>query len=333
MKKMLATALICLMALTALGQRNATLNWFGYVRSGYHYTIDEDAGNTNEFDIILTCIGLLANINEYSEVFLFAFADYPAVSSISFEDSTTASKKYFGILDAEVRFKPVEGLRLGFGQFITPFADEHFKSASFTDFIDRGYVVRNSPPYRDIGAYARYHHSLVTVQASVTNGSGMNTFDNNNAKNLSGWAQVRPLEGFSLMGGLSIGKDNAPEDLAEDLRFYSGGIGYQYGGLSLMGETSFKDYKGNTKGALYASGLYDFKINHDLLHWVTPAFRFDFLDFADDNRMDRMTFGLAFGFDERSKWLSMFRVNYELVNSKEGNQPDNLSFEFQMRFD
>ncbi len=331
MKRMFLIGLIG-MCFTLSAQKNSTLNWFGYIQSAYKYDIVEEGDNSGQFDLLLTCLGLQADINKYSQVFLFIYGDYPAVSGVA-DSNEFSMREYFGVLDAEVRFKPVKNLQLTFGQFITPFAQEHFKSSSKTEFISRGFVVANSPSYRDLGANISYKNSMATIYGSVTNGSGMNTFDNNKFKNFSAWAEVKPFEGFAVMGGAHLGKDNLANDLAQDVKYYSGGLSYTKGGLALASEASIKDYLDESTTALYAYGLYDIPVETELLKWVTPAVRFDMLDApGEDNRRDRVTFGVSLGFD-KNKWLSMLRVNYELVELQNGSAPDNLVVLFQMRFD
>ncbi len=328
MKRVYLLILCAFIASSIYAQKNASLNWLGYIRTTYDYSIVEDEDNSNEFDLLLATLGFMADINEYSQVFVFTYANYPA-------NSGSSSRDYFGILDAEIRFKPMKNLKLTMGQFVTPFASENLQSSSKIDFTNRGFVVANSPAYRDIGAHLNYKNDILSITGGVTNGSGMNTFDRNNHKNIVARADVRPFAGMRIAGGASIGKDNAPVDsMANNQKFYCGNISYTIGNLYTTVEGSVKDYLDETTNALYAYARYDIPIEMKLLHWVTPGFRYDFIDHLDsDNRTDRYTFGLSLNFDE-SKWLSMFRINYELVTSEGESDPaDNLIVEFQMRFD
>ena len=333
MKRLFLLALILILCFSSFAQKNSSLYWFGYLQSAYKYSIQEDVDNSGQFDVLLSCLGLVADINEYSQVFIFVYGNYPAISAVG-DSNEVSARDYIGVLDAQIRFKPIKNLQLTAGQFITPFAKEHFKSSSKIDFIGRGLVVANSPSYRDIGTNLKYSNSFATIYGGVTNGSGMNTFDSNKYKNFSAWAELKPFVGLSVMGGTSIGKDNnAVDSLAENQNYYSGGFLYSIGNLDLAAEASVKNYLDANTKALYAYGCYDIPIKSDLLHWITPAFRYDFLDPPrSDDRLDRYTFGLSLSFDE-NKWLSMFRINYEMIEAEYDNSPDNLVVEFQMRFD
>ncbi len=336
-KPLIIVLLLAVSAVTLFAQKNTTVNWFGYIRSAYTYSIVDEADNTNEFNMLLTTLGLMANINEYSQVFMFAYFDASALTSAS--EGTgglmTNSSKFASILDAEMRFKPVKGLQLTMGQFVTPFATEHLLSASKIDFVNRGYVVQNSPAYRDVGAYLKYSHDYFTVYGGVVNGSGMNQRDANNHKNLVARVEVKPIDGLFISGATSIGKDNNPIDSdAFDRNFYAGNISYKIKSFFVTAEASIQDYDGDNTTAMFAHAFYDVPVDCKIVKLVTPAFRYDFIDPPDESdKTDRMTFGLTLNFD-KIKWLSHFRLNYEMISSEGAiDPPDNIIAEFQMRFD
>ncbi len=336
--KIIVVALILVLVVGGLlAQKNADLNWFGYIRSAYTYSIVDEGDNNSEFNVLLTTLGLMANINDYSQVFMFAYFDGSALTGAS-EGSgglMTNSSKFAAILDAEMRFKPVKGLQLTMGQFVTPFATEHLQSASKIDFVNRGYVVQNSPAYRDVGAYLKYSHNMFTVYGGLVNGSGMNQRDANNHKNIIARAEIKPIDGLFISGATSIGKDNNPiDDDALDRNFYAFNLSYKISNFFATTEASIQDYDGDNTTAMFAHAFYDFPVDCDIVKTVTPAFRYDFIDPpGDDDKTDRMTFGLTLNFDE-NKWLSHFRVNYEMITSESSfDPPDNLIAEFQMRFD
>ncbi|RKZ32845.1 hypothetical protein DRQ19_03570 [bacterium] len=335
---------ILVLATNLFGQRKSDVNWFGYVRSLYQHDFMEDGENEGQFKLLLATMGLMADINEYSSLFLFAYFNsrniFDYSSDLSCQDGScyleedVEYRDVASLLDAYVIFKPVKKLNIVFGQFVTPFATENLQSASKTDFITRGYIVANSPAYRDIGAYANYKTSLFSLYAGATNGSGMNTLDNNKYKNVILRGELTPIEGLKAAGAASIGKDNAPVDsLAENQNFYSANLSYKVSDFYITAEGSYQDYLNEGTTALYAYARYDFPVGDKLLHYITPGVRFDFLDPpGDNNRQERYTFGVAFGFDE-DKWLSLFRLNYEMIENEASNPPDVLTLEFQMRFE
>ncbi len=333
LKKAHISAMLCLFLLpvTAFAQKKATVNWFGYVRAAYQLNIPAEGDMTGQFKLLPTLIGLTANINEYSSIFLDGYFNQQMLFHL---DTTGSEYRYvFGLLDAQVNLKPLKNLTLSFGQFVTPFSTENLLSASKTDFINRGYVAAYSVPYRDIGAYLNYRTEQVDLYAGVVNGSGMNKPDNNDYKNIILRADGNPIGGLRIAASASIGYDDLPDTIAKKQNCFDASISYRYKGLYVIGEGSYKDYITTETKTLYGYVLYDIPIDAKMLHYITPAFRYDFLDFTGEkNRTDRFTFGIGLSFD-RDKWLSLFRINYELTKCETGDPADAVIVEMQMRFD
>lgn len=327
-----AAAFFLILTSLLFAQKSSTVNWFGYVRTDYALTINENDDDYNRFNLLFAILGCKADINEYSSLFFLAYFDYP--SAYDFDSMEVKSREVAGILDAQIWFMPIENLKLVAGQFVTPFATENLQSAAKTDFINRGYIVANSPSYRDVGAYLDYNTKLFRLYAGAVNGSGMNVIDNNNYKNILLRSEAFPITGLKLACATSIGKDDQENDEAESENYYSANISYKTKGLYITTEGSYKDYMDTETTTLYAYTQYDIPIGKKLLHNVIPAFRYDFLDPPGDNdRQDRYTFGLGLSFD-KNKWLSLFRINYEFVTSEsDTDPPDNLIVELQMRFE
>lgn len=333
LKKGLTFAMLCLSLLpvSIFAQKKATVNWFGYIRSAYQLNIPAEGDMTGQFKLFPTLIGLTANINEYSSIFLDGYFNQQMLFHV--DTSETEYRYVFALLDAQVNFKPLKNLTLSAGQFVTPFSTENLLSASKTDFINRGYVAAYSVPYRDIGAFINYRSERLDLYATVANGSGINKADNNDYKNIILRADGNPIGGLRIAASASIGYDDLPDALAEKQNCYDASISYRYKGLYLIGEGSYSDYMNRETTTFYGYVLYDIPINAKMLHYITPAFRYDFLDFTGEkNRTDRFTFGIGLNFD-KDKWLSLFRLNYELIKSETGDPADALIFEMQMRFE
>lgn len=310
-------------------QKNSKINWLGYVKNVCQMNIVEDEDYL-EFKQFLTCIGLRADINKYSSAFVFFYFNYPDLNT------NGEYRNIAGLLDAHAEFTPIEDLTFVTGQFVVPFATENILSPSKMDFINRPYLTSlNSPSYRDIGAYLTYKKSFAAGYAGVVNGSGMNTLDKNKYKNFIFRCEIKPMKNLAFAGGGSLGKDNLPTDSVHTQNFYSAGISYKLGDFYIITEGSYQDYMGKSTKAMYAYAQYDFPVNANLFHYLTPGIRYDFLDKPDKNdRIDRFTFGLSFNFHEK-KFMSLIRLNYELVKSQQPGvePPDVFMIEMQMRFD
>lgn len=333
-KVLIVVMLLLLFGANLFAQKRSELNWFGYVRSGFEYKIakEEDQDNLNQFKLILATLGCKADINEYSSLFFFTYFNY----------KEHGAPYVAGLLDAQIWFTPVKNLKLVIGQFVTPYATENLQSSSKIDFINRSYVAFNSPPYRDIGAYVSYTSEYSKFYAGAINGAGMNCPDNNKYKNLILREELFTTKGFKFAFAIAIGKDNDPIENADDMKFYSPSLSYTWRNLYITAEGSYQKYLDDNSKAFYVYATYDFPIETELLHYVTPAFRYDFFNNPyDAEDLDRYTFGLTFGFD-KNKWLSHFRLNYEIINTRQNREiiigevikyPDVFTAEFQMRFD
>ncbi len=332
-KPLIVVMLLLLFATCVFAQKRSELNWFGYVRSGFEYKIakEEDQDNQNQFKLILATLGCKADINEYSSLFFFTFFNY----------NCYGAPYIAGLLDAQIWFTPVKNLKFVIGQFVTPYATENLQSSSKIDFINRSYVAFNSPPYRDIGAYVSYTSEYSKIYAGAINGAGMNCPDNNKYKNLILREELFTNKGFKFAFAIAIGKDNEPNEHAEDMKFYSPSLSYTWRNIYITAEGSYLDSYDDCY-AFYTYASYDIPIESKLLHYIIPAFRYDFFNETDDAEdLDRYTFGLTFGFD-KNKWLSHFRLNYEIINTRQNREiiigevikyPDVFTAEFQMRFD
>jgi phosphate-selective porin OprO/OprP len=85
---------------------------------------------------------------------------------------------------------------LKLGQFKVPFTWENLQSHKYLDFADRSIAVNNMRrPGRDIGGmlHGRIWDDSIQYQLAVLNGTGENTGDNNDAKDLAGRLAIRPF--------------------------------------------------------------------------------------------------------------------------------------------
>jgi len=89
-------------------------------------------------------------------------------------------------------------VRLRGGQFKVPFSFEELTSSRFIDFVERS-VVNNLVPARDVGAmvHGSLFGGMVEYGAGIFNGTGQNTLELNDSKDVAGRLLVRP---FQLMG-------------------------------------------------------------------------------------------------------------------------------------
>lgn len=171
-------------------------------------------------------------------------------------------------LDASITYSPFTNLCLTAGQFKIPFSRENLEPASRLVFIDRPQVVealaaRNTDVIgnqygRDIGVQLsgslaeRNGTLLLEYAAGVFNGAGINTVDNNNAKDFCGRAVLHPLDGLQLGGSYYNGFDKWGTPSVSRARRRAGlEFSYEYRSLNFSGE-----YIAGTDGSVSRAGWY-----------------------------------------------------------------------------
>ncbi|MGH7429939.1 MAG: porin, partial [Candidatus Methylomirabilaceae bacterium] len=110
----------------------------------------------------------------------------------------------------ELRYWPE--LRLRVGQFKVPFSYEELFSDNNLDFVERS-VADSLTPKRDIGAmlHGSLFGGIVSYAGGIFNGSGQNTADTNDSKDLAGRLVVYPFKQseLTLLRNLHLGADIA----------------------------------------------------------------------------------------------------------------------------
>jgi len=161
------------------------------------------------------------------------------------------------LIDAYVGFKPYDFLKITVGQFYIPFSLENVTADRELSTIDRSQVVTalasrdkdviGNQNGRDIGIQLsgnllkineRY---LVNYYLGLFNGSGINTVDNNQSKDISGRLVFHPFKiidiGGSYYNGFDQWSSGTPAKLINQNRIrYGGEILLKYKAFSLQSE-------------------------------------------------------------------------------------------------
>jgi phosphate-selective porin OprO/OprP len=174
--------------------------------------------------------------------------------------------------------------RLRGGQFKVPFSYEELFSDNNLDFVERS-VADSLTPKRDIGAmlHGSLFGGIVSYAGGIFNGSGQNTADTNDSKDLAGRLVVYPFKQseLTLLRNLHLGADVAWGDEGSgqslqgltdgqfvffpriptrgDRLRYSGEVAYYTGPFTIYGEyiESQEERKGIGNGAdLFGRGWY-----------------------------------------------------------------------------
>ena len=179
------------------------------------------------------------------------------------------------VLDANINWKIRPNLALMAGQYKIPFSLENPYNPNALEMIENSLVITNLVNYSDVSGLSangrdvglslngsflqRDGFSLINYYFGVFNGSGINTTDNNKAKDFSGILSINPIKQLTL--GLSHynGKTGASDNMFQRVR---NGFGVKYDDNRLLVRSEYitgKTWDGmkylNSEGA-YAVGAY-----------------------------------------------------------------------------
>ena len=165
------------------------------------------------------------------------------------------------LTDGYLEFRYWPELRLRAGQFKVPFSYEDLFSDNNIDFVERS-VADNLAPSRDLGAmlHGSLFGGVVSYAGGIFNGTGQNTADTNNSKDLAARLVVYPFKqtDVALLRNLHLGADVTwgEQDSGQSLRGrtdgtfvffnrintrgdrlrYSGEVAYDIGPFTIYGE-------------------------------------------------------------------------------------------------
>lgn len=301
-------------------------SFFGYVRTYYH----SDLKKSNDFIVKQARFGFKGNFN--SKVSYKIFADAARLGNLSVTQDasgnvTQVSAKFSEILlDAFVKVKLVKGLSVTAGQFKIPFSTSNLRSPMSGEFVNRPMITKVTPGLRDMGLMVNYSNGSFpfTVDASLVNGSGQNTYENDNTFNYVFRGTIAPVKnlGFSAnyYGGRLSGSDVSVFDVGGNVNLGGFYIDAEYSNRNTSAASS--DLKSN---ALFGYVKYSFPVSCELFEEISPAFRYEIYDpnsSADNDKNYKMTAGLSFRFDKED--YSAIKINFENI-SYEANGIDAIN--------
>lgn len=195
------------------------------------------------------------------------------------------------ICDLYFRYKPLNELNIQLGQAKLPFALENELIGPTTfEFIEYSYITvyfsRNNGQYdgvssatgRDIGAQLyggfikRDGYSIINYNIGVYNGAGINTQDNNSAKDIIGRLIVKPIKELSLTASYMYSEVNFNDNLFMKAPRWSVGAWYNSRHWVARSEFAQANFGGNLTNAFYAMAGYHFE-----RPWSVVA-RYEFID-------------------------------------------------------
>jgi len=186
---------------------------------------EEGSALTNSFLVRRGRIGLSGTFYKYFD--LFVEADFGQGAAVLTD----------GYLD--IHYWPE--LRLRAGQFKVPFSYEELFSDNNLDFVERS-VADNLTPSRDLGAmlHGSLFGGVVNYAGGIFNGTGQNTADTNNSKDVAGRLVVYPFKqtDIVLLKNLHLGADVAwgEQDSGQSLRGRTDGTFVYFNRINTRGD-------------------------------------------------------------------------------------------------
>jgi phosphate-selective porin len=173
--------------------------------------------------------------------------------------------------DGYMTLRFVEWANVRFGQFYQPFGLERLTSTTRLEIIDRTQLTERIALTRDPGVMifnARPFFGWLSYSFDVSNGTGQNVSDNNDAKDVTGRLVIAP----PALAGLSVGVNASSGKQPAWRRNRSGvDVTYERGNAKIVAEAlrdESTDGPGPERSGYYVFGVYRFHPRQ-----VTPHFR------------------------------------------------------------
>ena len=163
-------------------------------------------GKSNDFYMRHARVGLKGTVYKYYD----------------FNISGEFGKGNSDLWDGYMGFNYLPEAKIRIGQFKAPFSLEWYSSADWRDFIEMPLPIDNLTPDRDIGAmiHGDIAKGILNYGLAICNGSGKNTSDTNDDKDVVARVVLSPfagsentlLKGLHFGGGISHGREETKRD-------------------------------------------------------------------------------------------------------------------------
>jgi hypothetical protein len=244
------------------------------------------------------------------------------------------------MLDAYVKFTPVENLDFYLGQRKIPFSSDYMRNPAENIFANRSFVAKYiNDGLRDIGFYADYKFVVsipVNIILGTVNGTGNNNPQWIDKPNLVTRLILGSEKGLRAIGNLYYGESENRDHLA----MFGGELRYSEGAFFIESEYVKRNWTDTLSirkhdDGFYIHSYYNFDVKSKMLYMITPTARYDFMgESIFRNKIDasRITFGINFGFEPK-QFYSEIRLNYEnYFKSSLPIHTDKFTVEFIGRF-
>ena len=301
--------------------------FFAY--SQLHFVSDQTEGHNDYFKMFRVRLGAKGKVASYISYHLMG----------EFGGGESAK-----LLQAWIGYHLSNLFNFKIGQFKTTFAKEYMPPALKWDFITVSEVIhkiagklgREGKAFRDIGLmmYGKTGNSKFgfNYDLFIFQGNGINTLDNNEAKDLVAHIDFNILKHFTLGGSYYKGTfttstDSDSVDLDENA--FGLNLTLKFKSFKLEGEYISADYENYNADSTTPEGYYA-KIMYRFLPWLELGLRYD--EFKPNTNVDnpikmtKTTIGVNFWLYK----LNRISINYEIRNDDSNPELKNqLLIQFQ----
>ncbi len=234
------------------------------------------------------------------------------------------------IQDLNIFYQFSPQLKVAVGQMHYPLTMEGLQPSSALDFIDRSILAsRAYGDRRDIGLLASGAQARLDYAVGVFNGSGTNTTDNNNSKDIAGRVALNVTENIHIGGSGYYGANNRMAADTKDVKRNRVGFEFAYVNDRFGVKSEFMT---GTEADVKNRGFYG-TVTYTLNPKILFGFRFDNWDpdlDISNNKETITTFGASYKLHGNA---AKIMINY-LLRGEEGTSLSNneLLTQFQVEF-
>ncbi len=307
----------------------SSMTVFGYIQPQYNTYFTDNGENT--FNFKRARLGVRGRVNR-------SFSYYVVLESSAFIGGGDAY-----LLDAFITYDKNKWAKVSLGSFKTPFGRDVTTACHSLTTIDRSIVADQLvAPQRDMGLMLLGGSSKTKFRYSMAlmNGRGLGVKDNNKKKDVIGRASYQLLDFINVGASFRYGYPNNQDD---NRTTYGFDALIKYNDFTLQGEYIYDegDYNraagggcgseplelGEKREGAYVMATYD--INKK----IQPVFKYEYfdqdIDLADLGYQERMTFGLNYFINPKTR----LQVNYQAnIETHINIDNDALLMQLQVRF-
>jgi len=265
---------------------------------------------------------------------------------INYKIESNFAKKDNILNEAWIKFTNIFNMGITIGQMKVPYSEEFIQSSAVIDTIERSLPTLNMSHERDIGLVIDSYlfSQRVYYAAGVFNGTGINTADNNDQKDVVMKLVFSPFisERNSGLTGLKLGvnfmtgeQDKGINDYSRERFGYL--LKYEFENFKLQSEylTERNEYKNPATLDIFENGwyvlaTYNFLLPNEMK--LQPVIKYEIYDPNDNNVNDIQTIttlGLNWFINKYTKLM----LNYRIRNDEAGtNRYNEFLTQLQVKF-